>query len=1351
MAAEINKNALYIYRLTFGNTITAPTTEIARLQLEQGVRKEFADKDNSYYLTLRGIKINRKIYQPTEIEAELDFMQITTNATGTESTKAPKFEDVSALLLQRQVKVDILQVDRIVDTTRTLEYQASYNVAKNCYVYELNPQLKRDANGTKMYVKMSIFSMDKLMTLNKYSKAYVARRLGSEILLPESLTFGIYEKDVPLVATDISGQKFLKYDGDKEFIQPYLVQYNESFYDFMVRTSNRCGEFLYFEDGKLTLGLPDSGDTTDVSEFESVTVQSISADPLVVNGYARDGVKDKEGYCEELNQAVIAKDEKTGYPEDAFPGQISSNAELAHDDYIFPLFKEKFTNIKREMYYDGSASEVAMSKLIPFSKTMLENEKDGAKGFGTSVAKALIVGEGILLAKAALQVSSVDEEKGKKYLTPLKDKKDQYSDDKAVQFGTLSSDGWTTLNYYEDIHKHEDAQMRQIICINMGTALLSVKLGEKIKIAGMDSTYVIIQIQQISEEAWSRDYDKYDTMPSDKYTGKRSLKIYAIPAYEENNQDKFIPPVQPVPVIRKSGPQTAFVTANEDPKFQGRVRIAFPWQSLKGALRTELKESEQKLKAVAVSIEELEKKKADLLSQQRELKEVIEQLKKYVNATPEERQTILEAIKDKEDLVKKMQDAAEEHDKKDGKDPGYTDLEKHNSIIRACKQSYDKKVLEFRETSADIKRAQDEQKSQEEHREKVAALFDKEVNDMATPWVRIATPMATPGGGTFFRPRVGDEVLVNFDNDNVERPYVVGSFFSKNTLTPDEGLYRKAAPELQWKNISMAMMSPNGHHITFTDPGYGGSFFTNCISPGLGFWGSVLGFNNFAPDAKDLAGGIHIGDRYGLYEIEMKSHKRAIDIRSPFGTVNINAFSGITISAPNGNVTIKGKNITLEAGNKINLLSGKNIAAPGIGDPEGTANKAGKVITDGVGAVLGDITDKFVSSVVDFSLIRHVVEVFVRPVDGTLKLKSKRYLMLEAGKGNATIRRDRYAKTVAEKKESKEEFFKAMLICIKFISEKVDGFYDTYETLWKDGHQKRFEYKRISRHFLKDLKKPNLAEIASKLGEWKDDTVKLETFNDCFEKVEIYQNRRIYGNPILMYEYVGGDARAYCQAACKLYIHMQSFLSLMADSANLELGDFDWLKPCVKQALNGVNYDTKWYDDWSKLYGKGDEKVFLFEPEPTPADDHFAMSNKKIFKRRVLLSFIDLVSKNGQNQGNKYITCGLTMDKVMKSESLKQEYYWNRTVLYLDRSSKLQNHNFWRTVLDNTVLKVWDKLKSNFAPFDRDIWNDKADGQILFSDQENSTLNFEGEGVHQETSSNIGTLDHLKKELMAIK
>ena len=415
MATEVIKDVILIYRLTLDKPISASSTDLPKLVLEQGVRKEFKDDKREYYLTFRGLKVNRKIYQPVEIQAEIDFMQKAQDSGGGSVNASPSFKDISALFLQRQVKLEILQVDRLPDTTRTLEYQNRFTVAENCYVYELHPQLKQVVNGTKMYVKLDIFSMDKLMTLNKYSKAYVARKLGSGILQPESLQFGLFSEDTPLVQSDVSGQRFLMY-GDKEdekyeFIQPYLVQYNESFYDFLKRTSNRCGEFLYFEDGKLILGLPKS-DPAKINTFETVTAQNISADPLTVSSYARDSVKEGDGelkpYSKDeieafkkagkdikenrgektiLNQTVVNK-QTDGFPLEAFPANTVSNLEVATDEYIFPLFKDHFSNIPREMFYYGEDSDVAMFQALKAGKTFFNNTIDAVGGLLASIASA---------------------------------------------------------------------------------------------------------------------------------------------------------------------------------------------------------------------------------------------------------------------------------------------------------------------------------------------------------------------------------------------------------------------------------------------------------------------------------------------------------------------------------------------------------------------------------------------------------------------------------------------------------------------------------------------------------------------------------------------------------------------------------------------------------------------------------------------------------------------------------------------------------------------------------------------------------------------------------------------------
>ena len=1391
-----NKN--FFYRLIFGNIIDLDGDQPQELMLEQGSQKKISDGKNNYLLLLCGIKVNRKIYQPTEIEAELDIVELIEGASNQQETTAPQFDDVSQLLLQRMVTLEVV-MDGIAD-----------DVATNCYVYELIPQLQRDIHGTKMYVKLRIFSVDKLMTLNKYSKAYVARKLGSEILKPESMNFGTLSEKEPLIASDVTGMQHLMYtDGGvrMEFIQPYLVQYNESFYDFLVRTSNRCGEFLFFEDGKLVLGLPERKSESDpkkesivkISDYVTVTALERSADPLKISGYARDSVKNGKGAVQGtpdakptkegetfpvLNMAAIPR-EKTGFPEDVFPMYASSNAELAQDDYIFPLYRGKFTDRRRELNYDGTPAQTALGRMMLFGKTMLGNELDAGLGLGVTFLIDGVVNEAIPQALATLGIHTWNNWQATRYMDILKGKKDQYNEQKAVQFGTLNSEGWTTLSYYKDIHRHEEEQQRKIVCINMGTNFANVKLGQKIKVDGLGDTYVIIQIEQHSEEAWNRDYDRYDKVADDKYAGSRSLKIYAIPGYG-GVKKQFIPPVQPVPVIRKVGPQTAFIADNEDPKFQGRVRIAFPWQPLNSPERGELRKVDIKLKEVEDYIETLRNKKQMLLDEATRASQFVEELKEYVKATKEDRTAQLEPRHTKLDqlemeiaylrrnsqpladieeknaqaikLNKELSEfvaAAKEHDAKTGK-AGYLDLEKDNTVIRKYKEIYDKKNKAYLKATADLSRAESTQKETKRQSQELQERVKLDVKAMATPWVRVVTPMASPGGGTFFRPQIGDEVMVNFENDNVERPYVIGSVFSKNNTTPDEKMYRQRGNELQGKEVTMMMMSRNGHHITFTDPDGGANFLTNLVSPGLGLWGSIAGsaFNNLLPGAKDLAGGIHIGDRYGIYEIDMKSHKRSIDIRSPFGTVEIDAFSGITISAPNGNVTIRGKNINLEAGNKINVTSGMNIQDPGLGDPEGKKYKWGKAMTDIFAEIIPTEINKYMfASVVDLSYIRHIVEVFVRPVDGTLKLKSKRYLMLEAGSGNATIRRDRYAAKVEAKKETSEEFFKAMLTCVKQISEKVDLFYNTYETLWTDGYKKRAEYEKTAETVLEDVSKPELLKLAySTKKENRSDTIKKENFEKYFSKDKRLKNTpwELSNDPNEKFSVVRESATDFFESACKMYDLTKSF-NKMVKEEELDLGVFDWIRPFVREALKTMDDKCESLKGWNEQFTDGNEENLFNCPEPDPKTDKFAMAHKKLFKRKLLLCFIHAVSKAPGNEEDKFYSSGLRIDDILSEDWIRQEFYWNRTVFNLDRAEKYQRNNYKRKLRDSTVGLVKSTAKKIAAPFDRDIWNDAAGGQILFSEEESKTLNFEGEGLHEESSSNIGTLDHLKLELMTIK
>ena len=1452
----ITKYGYYRYQLTLGNHIGKNSPGTMKLVQGIGVLMDNSADSSTYYVTLRGVKVNKKIYQPTEIEAEVDFTLQTNDTSGHDSTKVPSFEVASSLFMRREVKLEIIESIKSSTSgnpviTETDKNTNVYPVAKSCFVYEVFPKLKCDSNGKKMYVKLNIFSMDKLMTINKYSKAYVARKLGSGILKPESLNFGKKADGTsPLIKTNKDGMRFLKYiesdtstdtNGNStktnigtEFIQPYLVQYNESFYDFLVRTANRCGEFLYFEDGQLVLGLPNSSNTVSIDQYASVTEHGMSPDPMTITSYSFDSMKDKDRKIDDLNYKAIDK-LSTGFPKDAFPQYATSNSELAHDEYFFPLEKDKFTTFKRECNYDKNATNVTLWRLLPLLKTLFTSD-DAVIGLVTWA----IGGEAINVLKAFFNKKTVNTEGNEAWITPYENSDGQYdsSAKKSVMFGLVNEKCWTTNEFYNKNLKNEEEQQRKIVCVDMGTNYINLQLGEKVKIDGLEKDYVIIQIEETSEESWENDYEQYETNSSDQFRGSRSLKFFAIPSYtDEDGKEQFIPPVQKVPRTRKVGPQAAFVTDNVDPKYQGRVRVAYPWQSLKGTEETKLKEAEQKLTVAKNNKKDLENRKSALSLLLSKLGLELEEIKAYVKASVSDRATMIEKkeseISDLESQIKElndkranyeaeksqlkkelsdetlnnssqtlqikesrlssleelskatekeieqktakldnlnvvkqlMKDAAAEHDQKTSKkDASYQVIEEDNTIIAALVQRYNRTTVEYQDCYSLLEEKNVEVAACEKEAETIKEIIEESIKAMSTPWIRIASPMATDGGGTYFRPNVGDEVLINYDNDNIERPYVVGSLFSKNVLDPTERVQRKANPIIQQKDVSMSITSRNGHHITFTDPDKGGSFITNFLSPGIGFITSLIGLDQFGENMRDLAGGIHMGDRYNINEIEMVAHKRELNIRSQLGTITLSAFKGITVDAPNADVTIKGMNINLIAGNKVNIISGENIKPPKIDDPDGKGATFGAfMVNTVVGGGVGVASKLFIEDTVDFSTIRRMVEIFVRPVDGTMLIKSKRYLMLEAGPGHATVKADRYKKPEKQGKLSKffqgtmptedrdtmEEFYKSLISCIRCIDKTIEEFYETYKLRWTMAARLSNEYIVNVLQAFNDMG-PDIPKFIWDHvdGEWDDSWISEDLFRDHWNPDYEKQpwSNEIIDTPEKKYAYFKDNIDSYAKALYAV-LHYGAEGNYLFDNPIVDVPEkFSWIVfDCLKECTKPLN--DSYYSKWLKMYESGYDE--FTKRLSMPEDDIYHESNLTIIKRKVILSFLYLVNKHEKNAGNKFIKIGYNMDYVNKTNSYRQEHYWKRQILNMDHT--WQRFKLWRTLYEGTVDALISKFHSNFQSLDQDVWESTKDGQILFSENEGSTLNFDGTGLVEQSHANIGTMDHLKKVLMTIK
>ena len=284
---------------------------------------------------------------------------------------------------------------------------------------------------------------------------------------------------------------------------------------------------------------------------------------------------------------------------------------------------------------------------------------------------------------------------------------------------------------------------------------------------------------------------------------------------------------------------------------------------------------------------------------------------------------------------------------------------------------------------------------------------DKADKKDATPWITFATK--GDGKTTTGKHNAGDEVMVGFVDGNVERPYVMGA------------LQTKVAYD---QNLNVDFDTPGGHHMRLTDGTGAGlaKFVTSALSP------IAETFFNFVPAPiagklfsdksafsgnKYFEGGFSLSDYYGIYKISGSTDKRNVTISSPWGDVKLNAFTGITISAPNGDVKIKGKNVTIEAGNNLKLESGTNIGWKLFNDKKFGDLSAASLGLTVAAAIASKVAEKI--KPIDLKIVRSIVEVVMRPVEGALTVKSNRFLKLEAGKTSCEYPTDAYSMKIRKR------------------------------------------------------------------------------------------------------------------------------------------------------------------------------------------------------------------------------------------------------------------------------------------------------------------------------------------------
>lgn len=720
--------------------------------------------------------------------------------------------------------------------------------------------------------------------INENTKEKLQKTLNEKEALSQNISIRIQELDSEIkklnsIINDGTKSQFNKnprylYYDDKEFIQPYLVQYNESFFDFLVRVSNRCGEFLYYEDGYFNIGWKkktkkdkddkEQDNITPITEYVSVNFSDETATAwkqnYIVSSHHNYPLINKDNRIKRYPTLLPLDEEKlqteygkgynveekgggkidiTGIDQSGTPITIKdksrSNYEvnvadlqcqdsyLASDENLVSLPpKDKYTKWEDFALWPGCYHINILTDIVNSANIAEAITNVAFSTFATSMSS---------LALAADANNNYETE----YFNNENDiyKKERKNGDHIHPFSTSEENKNTTLSsyvtfsleFYETVRKGIETNERSRIQIALGDHFYPLTLGSLIELDG--EKYIVVQMNGCAN------------------SGTETLDIEVIP-YKEN--EFVFPPAAPVGPIREAKAQRAFITHNTDPLKMNRVRVRYPWQG-----QTE--------------------------------------------------------------------------------DP--------------------------------------------------------------TPWIRIALPMASDGSGFNFLPQIGDEAIINYENGNIEKPYVEGMLYTR-AAEEDES----TVPYAFKRDKARVISSVNGHSIIFSDPPASTNVFNGLIP----LWKTI---NSFYPTVlkgklpdynKKAMGGIEFTDEHGLYSISMSSDKRAISIDSPLGKVDINAFTGITISAPNGNVRIEGKNIDIVAGNNLSISSGNNIASHFWHMKDKKWKEGWK---DFGKTMFTDVLSK--TEVIDMNLIRTIFETILRPCGGTMLIKSNRYLCFEAGKGEAQI------------------------------------------------------------------------------------------------------------------------------------------------------------------------------------------------------------------------------------------------------------------------------------------------------------------------------------------------------------
>ena len=254
---------------------------------------------------------------------------------------------------------------------------------------------------------------------------------------------------------------------------------------------------------------------------------------------------------------------------------------------------------------------------------------------------------------------------------------------------------------------------------------------------------------------------------------------------------------------------------------------------------------------------------------------------------------------------------------------------------------------------------------------KVQFHWDKVGGDSPSCWLRVAQTMASSGLGMQFIPRVGDEVLVSFVNNDPDQPIVIGSVYNSNNLPPYNELNSS-------QSGIKTQLGETANEIRFDDKSDNEQLYFHAAKDHITEVENNLTqtiaaeFSSTTEKAVTIVG----NDNYSLTVAKSLNEKaKEITIEADdkitlsVGSNSIElSTSGIAIKCDkltvdsSGSVSVNGSSIDIKSDAATNISAGSNFSASASASAELSGNAGVSVTTSAQAKVSGDAGAELSSS-----------------------------------------------------------------------------------------------------------------------------------------------------------------------------------------------------------------------------------------------------------------------------------------------------------------------------------------------------------------------------------------------------